>query len=152
MSEIEIAGLSMADAHELAPRIAAYAQERKRGAPRSPDEYYAELLLEDRTAEILGAWSAGRLVGFAIFFDLPDTITGMRVGQVDDLFVIQDARGRGAGKALVDALAAEGAKRGWTELRWVVPDKPPEARRLAAKLAERSPRTSYVIRIERAGD
>ncbi len=73
----------------------------------------------------------------------------MRAGQLDDLFVIQDAREHGAGRALVAALAAEGEKRGWTELRWMVPEKPPQARQLAEKLAEHGGRASYAIRIAR---
>ena len=149
MNEIAISRLSLADAHELAPLIAAYTQDRKRGAPREPDQYYAELLLKDRVAEILGARLDGRLVGFAVFFDLPDTMTGMRGGQLDDIFVIQDARNRGAGQALVAALTGEASGRGWTQLRWMVPEKPPNARRLATKLAERGGTATFAIRFER---
>lgn len=149
MSEIEITQLRLADAHDLAPLVAAYAQDRKRGAPRRPDEYYAELLLSDRTAEILGARRGGELVGFAIFFDLPDTMTGMRAGQLDELYVDHDVRSQGIGRALVDALAEEGRNRGWTHLRWMVPKKPAASGRLAQTLAEPGGWDSYAIRIER---
>jgi GNAT superfamily N-acetyltransferase len=139
--------LSIADAHRLAPLVAAYVQDRKRGAPRPPDEFYAELLLNDRAAELMGAELDGRMVGFAVFFDLPDTMTGMRVGQLDDLFVIQDARGKRVGHAIVAALTAEGAKRGWSSVRWMVPEKPAAARRLAEQLAEPGGLASFAIRI-----
>ena len=145
MTEIAVTPLEMPDAHELAPLIAAYAQDRKRGAPRAADEFYSELLLEDRTAELIGARLDGRLVGFAVFFDLPDTMTGMRVGQLDDLFVMQDARDRKVGHALIAALRAEGEKRGWSHVRWMVPEKPATARRLAERLAQRSGWLSYSI-------
>ena len=59
MTGIAIERLTLADAHELAPLIAAYAQDRKRGAPREADQFYAELLLNDRAAEILGARLTG---------------------------------------------------------------------------------------------
>jgi GNAT superfamily N-acetyltransferase len=150
MDEIDIARLTLADAHDLAPLVAAYTQDRKRGAPRRPDEYYAELLLSDRTAEILGARQCGRLVGFAVFFDLPDTMTGMRAGQLDELYVDHDVRSRGIGRALVDALAREGRNRGWTQLRWMVPKKPASAGRLAEALAEPGDWANYAIRIERS--
>ncbi|HMN87139.1 MAG TPA: GNAT family N-acetyltransferase [Bauldia sp.] len=150
MSDIAIAPLSLADAHELAPLVAAYAQDRKRGAPREPDEFYAELLLKDRTAELLGARLDGRLVAFAVFFDLLDTIAGMRRGQLDDLFVVQDARGRRIGHALVGALVEEGRKRGWTEIRWMAPQKPPTARRLAEAMAKRAPIEAFTIAVGRA--
>lgn len=149
MSDIEIQRLSLSDAHELAPLVAAYTQDRKRGAPRRPDEYYAELLLSDRTAEILGARHGGRLVGFAVFFDLPDTMTGMRSGQLDELYVDHESRRQGIGRALVESLAKEGRARGWTHLRWMVPQKPASAARLAESLAEQGAWSSYAIRIER---
>jgi GNAT superfamily N-acetyltransferase len=149
MSEIDIRRLAMTDAHDLAPLVAAYAQDRKRGAPRRPDHYYAELLLTDRTAEIIGARQGGKLVGFAVFFDLPDTMTGMRAGQLDELYVDHDARSQGIGRALVDALAEEGRQRGWTHLRWMVPKKPASAGRLAEALAEPGEWANYAIRIER---
>lgn len=139
--------LTIADAHDLAPLLAAYVQDRKRGAPRAPDEFYAELLANDRTAEILGAELEGRLVGFAVFFDLPDAITGNRRGQLDDLFVIQDARGKRVGHELIAALAAEGEKRGWTQIRWMVPEKPAAARRLPEELAEAGGFLSYAVAI-----
>jgi len=149
MNDIEIARLTLVDAHELAPLVAAYTQDRKRGAPRRPDEYYAELLLSDRAAEILGARLGDKLVGFAVFFDLPDTMTGMRAGQLDELFVDHPVRSQGIGHALVEALADEGRNRGWTHLRWMVPEKPAASRRLAEQLAEPGTWANYAIRIER---
>ena len=133
MSTIETSPLSIGSAHELAPLLAACAQERGRGAPRRPDEFYAELLLNDRTASILGARLDGHLVGYAVFFDLPNTMNGRRIGQLDEMFVIQDSREKGVGKALLDAVSAEAVGRDWDELRWVVPEKPPVARALAER-------------------
>jgi GNAT superfamily N-acetyltransferase len=149
MAEIVVATLALKDAHEVAPLLAASVQDRKRGAPRAPDQYYAELLLKDRTAEIIGARFDGRLVGYAVFFDLPDTMTGMRTGQLDDLFVIQDARGRRIGQALIEALAAEGERRGWRQIRWMVPEKPATARRLAERLAKSGGWLTYSVPVPR---
>jgi len=149
MSDIEIVRLTFTDAHELAPLIAACVQDRKRGAPRRPDDYHAELLLSDRAAELLGARIGGKLVGFALFFDIPDTMTGMRTGQLEELYVDHDSRRKGVGGALIDVLAKEGKARGWAQLRWLVPEKPATARRLAETLAEPGSWLSYAIRIER---
>ena len=149
MEKISVARLALDDAHDLAPLLSAYTQDRKRGAPREPDEFYAERLLEDPVAEIVGARRGKRLVGFAVFLDLPDTMTGLRVGQLDDLFVVQEARGQGVGHALIAGILAEGARRGWEHLRWMVPVKPPAAARLAEKLARRGPWTGYILPIER---
>lgn len=149
MTDVAVARLTLKDAHELAPLIAASVQDRKRGAPRAPDEFYAELLLKDRTAEILGARLDGRLVGYAVFFDLPDTMTGMRAGQLEDLFVVQGARGRKVGKALIDALVIEGENRGWQRIRWMVPEKPVTARHFADRLAESGGWLTYSVPVPR---
>ena len=151
MDEIAVRPLALADAHQLAPLLAAYTQDQKRGAPRAPDQYYAELLLKDPVAELVGGWRDGRMVGFAVFLDLPDTMTGARAGQLDDLFVIQDSREQGVGRVLVDAVVAEGRSRGWSHLRWMVPDKPPTARRLAESIAEKGRWDSYVLSVPEEG-
>jgi GNAT superfamily N-acetyltransferase len=144
--------LTMRDAHDLSPLIAAYVQEFKRGAPRRPDDYYAELLFQDRTAEILGAWLDGRLVGFAVFYDQPDSMTGHRRGQLDDLFVIQDARDRGIVRSLVAALLEEGKRRGWDNIRWLVPEKTPVRDHIAEEIGSPGRLKSFVIPVGEAGE
>lgn len=118
---VVICALVQKDAHKLAPLVAAYAQAMKRGAPRRPDEYYAELLLEDPIAEALGAFVDGELVGFAVFFDLPETMSGHRIGHLEDIYVLPEFRNRGIGRRFVDTLKIEGQSRGWDRLRWVIP-------------------------------
>nr|WP_319391376.1 GNAT family N-acetyltransferase [uncultured Cohaesibacter sp.] len=122
MSEFDIKILKLDAALELAPLISAYAQERKRGAPRQPDMFYAETLLTDRTAEVMGAYVDGKLSAFCTFFDLPETISGKRVGHVDILYVDYDARGVGVTKAVIEALIKVGDERNWLELRWNDPN------------------------------
>ncbi len=148
MDDPTITPLLLADAHELAPLLAAYTQDQKRGAPGAADEYYAELLVRDETAEIVGLQESGRLIGFAVFHDLPDTMTGRRAGQLDDLFVIQDARDRRAGQFLVEAVLAEGRRRRWVHLRWMVPHKPETARLLATKIGTEGPWSAYIVPID----
>lgn len=121
MSKITTKILDQDAAAGLAPLISAHAQERKRGAPRQPDLYYAETLLNDRTAEVLGAYLGDELAAFATFFDLPETISGKRVGHVDVLFVGQDFRNNGITKAMIEALVDLGQERNWLELQWNSP-------------------------------
>jgi GNAT superfamily N-acetyltransferase len=145
---VEIETLSLSDAHQLAPLIAAYAQEINRGAPRRPDDYYAEMLLQDGAAHLIGARHAGRLVGFAVFFDLPDTTTGLRTGQLDELFVLQDARGHGIGRLLIEAIVTEGRRRGWTSVRWLIPEKIRLRQHLLDAFAEPARLRAYSIPIK----
>jgi GNAT superfamily N-acetyltransferase len=141
--------LTIDDALEFAPLLAAYVQDMKRGAPRHPDLYYAESLLRDRTAEILGARLDGALVGFAVFYDLPDAMSGMRVGQLEDLFVMHDSRGRGVARALVEALARKGRSRDWLSLRLTVPEGSSMRTSLAQTVGKKARLESFVVRIDR---
>mgnify|MGYP003630591738 CR=1 FL=1 len=147
--EIDIALLRLNDAHELAPLIAAYAQSLKRGAPRRPDEFYAETLLQDRVAELLGARIDGVLVGFVVFYDLPDPISGMRFGQVDHLYVHHEQRRKGIAKALLDLLSEDGESRGWGKMVLNAPRQPDEGRKLYESLAATADWASFVIHFDR---
>jgi GNAT superfamily N-acetyltransferase len=146
--QIDISLLRLNDARDLAPLIADYAQALKRGAPRRPDGFYAETLLQDRTAEILGARLDGALVGFAIFTDLPDPLSGLRCGQVDHLYVHHDHRQKGIARALVDLLADQAEERGWSRLVLNAPRQPEDGRRLYERIAAPADWTSHVLRFE----
>lgn len=113
---IDISLLGLAQAHEFAPLLADYVQALKRGAPRRPDDFYAETILQDATVNVLGARLDGKLVGFAIFHDLPDPVSGLRSGVVDHLFVHHEHRGQGIARALIDLLSDEAESRGWARL------------------------------------
>ncbi len=146
--QIDISLLRLRDARDLAPLLAAYAQALKRGAPRRPDEFYAEALLQDRTAEVMGARLDGELVGFAIFTDLPDPVTGLRCGQVDHLYVHHDHRKKGIAKALIDVLADQAEERGWSRLALNAPRQPEEGRKLYEQIAAPADWTAFVIRYD----
>ena len=119
--KLTVRHLLPADALALSELLADYVTETRRGAPRRPDQYYVEKLLTDREAEAVGAWAGEDLVGFAIFFDLPEVVTGRRMGQVDELFVCQQHRRSGIATRLLQALEEEGRRRGWGEVRWTAP-------------------------------
>ena len=146
--QIDITLLRLRDARHLAPLLAAYAQALKRGAPRRPDEFYAETLLQDRTAEVMGARIDGDLVGFAIFTDLPDPVTGLRCGQVDHLYVHHDHRKKGIAKALIDLLADQAEERGWSRLALNAPRQPEDGRKLYEQIAAPADWTAFVIRYD----
>jgi GNAT superfamily N-acetyltransferase len=145
---IDISLLRLKDARDLAPLIANYAQALKRGAPRRPDQFYAERLLQDRTAELLGARIDGALVGFCIFYDLPEPVSGQRCGMTDHVYVHHDYRGRGIAKAMIDVLADQGEERGWAKLMLNAPRRPEDGRKLYEQIAAPADWTSYIIRYD----
>ncbi|MGY6710414.1 MAG: GNAT family N-acetyltransferase [Rhizobiaceae bacterium] len=147
-SNIDIGLLGLADAHEFAPLLADYVQALKRGAPRRPDDFYAETILQDATVNVLGARIDGKLVGFGIFHDLPDPVSGLRSGVVDHLFVHHDHRGLGIARGLIDLLADEAESRGWVRLVLNAPRQPEDGRKLYEQIAVPADWTSHVIRFD----
>ncbi|MBO0875804.1 MAG: GNAT family N-acetyltransferase [Pseudonocardia sp.] len=64
----------------------------------------------------------GELVGMALWFLNYSTWDGVHGIYLEDLYVRQEHRGGGHGRALLAALAAECARRGYTRLQWSVLD------------------------------
>ena len=73
-------------------------------------------------AEVLIAELDGAAVGFALFFHNFSTFEGRPGIYLEDLFVDPSARGSGAGKALLRALAGLAVERGCARLEWSVLD------------------------------
>ena len=64
----------------------------------------------------------GRVVGFALWFLNYSTWAGRHGIYLEDLFVDEEARGHGYGKALLTELARLCADRGYQRLEWAVLD------------------------------
>jgi GNAT superfamily N-acetyltransferase len=77
---------------------------------------------EHPAAEAVLAEQDGEPVGFAIFFHNFSTWTGRRGLYLEDLYVTPDARGSGAGKALLAHLAGLALDRGCARFEWAVLD------------------------------
>ncbi|MBX9592724.1 MAG: GNAT family N-acetyltransferase [Roseomonas sp.] len=150
---ITIAPLPRDQRHRLAPLLALYAAEMRavlNGAETASPEAQAALLASHPAAEVLLAEEDGKAMGFAILFDLPEVVFARRCGNLDDLFVRPEARGRGIARALIAAAVREGEARGWSHLRWIVPEGDVAAIALYERIAERTDWRSYVIRIDPA--
>jgi len=75
-----------------------------------------------RVFEALIAEQGGRAVGFALFFPNYSTWEGSAGLYIEDLFVAEEARGTGAGRALLAACARIAHERGWPRLDLAVLD------------------------------
>lgn len=64
----------------------------------------------------------GAIVGIALWFVTYSTWTGTHGIWLEDLFVDEAQRGRGYGRALMSALAAECVERGYRRFEWTVLD------------------------------
>lgn len=85
----------------------------------------------------------GTLVGFAHYRRVDDTFTAGPGWHLDDLYVQPDARGSGAGKALVEAVAERAALRGGGTLRWITAADNETAQRLYERVATRTVWVTY---------
>ncbi len=73
-------------------------------------------------AEVLIAQVEEEAVGFALFFHNFSTFEGRPGLYLEDLFVLPEARGQGAGKALLRRLAQIAVERDCARLEWSVLD------------------------------
>ena len=82
-------------------------------APASGPRRYFETLICRRE---------GRPIGFALYFFTYSTFLARPTLYLEDLFVLPEERGVGAGKALLKALARIAVRRGCGRLEWAVLD------------------------------
>jgi GNAT superfamily N-acetyltransferase len=94
---------------------------------RPPDEAEGEKLLswifDSRRLEAFVAEMDGRVEGIALFYETPgSTFRARPFLYLEDLVVSEAARSRGAGEALMAAVAAEAVARKARRLQWAVLD------------------------------
>jgi len=86
------------------------------------DEIRDSLFGADSKTEALICEVAGKTVGYAVFFTSYSTWLGRNGIYMEDLYVSPDARGQGAGKALLKTIAQYAVKRKCGRLEWSVLD------------------------------
>lgn len=92
-----------------------------------PDEAARARLINDAFSpnprvSIFLAETSGRVVGYAFTFETYSTFLALPSLYLEDLFVLPEYRGRGAGVALMKYLAGEAIRRGCGRLEWTVLD------------------------------
>ncbi len=101
--------------------LAAY--EREPDAVAATEPMMAEALFgSDPAAAALIAERDGKADGFALYFFTYSTWTGRRGLWLEDLYVTPEARGSGAGAALLRALAGVAIDRDCARFEWTVLD------------------------------
>ncbi len=124
MSDIIIRAAQLDDIDTIRDFILALAEfEKLSHAVKADRDTLARYLFGPRPmAEVLIAEHAGASVGFALFFHNFSTFEGRPGLYLEDLFVIPEARGLGAGKALLARLANLAIERDCARLEWSVLD------------------------------
>ena len=83
-----------------------------------------------RYFEALLARRGRAVVGFALYYFTYSTFAGRPTLYLEDLFVLPAERGRGAGRALLRALARLAVRRGCGRMEWTVLDWNTDAQKL----------------------
>ena len=84
-------------------------------------------------------------LGFMHFRAMPSPLRGSYVGFLDDLFVLQEARGGNVVKALYKELNDFGALQGWPFIRWITAEDNYRARKVYDKISEKTAWVTYQL-------
>lgn len=96
--------------------------EKLSGEVVATEELLREWLFDRHAAEVIFAMEGNTEVGFALFFGNFSTFLGRGGIYLEDLFVKEQYRGRGYGRALLGKLASIALERGCGRLEWVCLD------------------------------
>jgi GNAT superfamily N-acetyltransferase len=88
-----------------------------------------------------------RVIGFAIHLHHPSTWVATEDCYLEDLFITDDARGLGAGRALIDDLIALARAKGWSRLYWHTDEGNSRARSLYDSYTEYDGHVRYRLRL-----
>lgn len=127
---------------EDGPRLIELDRELARFEKLAPpdDREAADLLrwiFETKELEALVAEAEGRILGMALFYEGFASFRARKFLYLEDLVVEESARGAGAGRALLAALAREAISRNALRLEWAVLDWNTGAIRLYERLGAR---------------
>jgi GNAT superfamily N-acetyltransferase len=147
-AELQIAPVDAAEFDRLLPLIAAYQrfyevddidEERNRA-------FFRRFLSPSEDGMLLGARDGEELLGYACLYWHFSSLSAAESVLMNDLFVSKAARGRGVGRALIEASAAIARKRGAAHLEWsTAPDNLTAQRLYDSTGAERSEWVEYEL-------
>jgi GNAT superfamily N-acetyltransferase len=86
---------------------------------------------------------SGQAIGLAHFRPFARPLAAATGGYLDDLFVAPGHRGARIADALIEAVAEEGRRRGWSVIRWITADDNYRGRSVYDRLATRTMWVTY---------
>jgi GNAT superfamily N-acetyltransferase len=146
--ELVIEPVSAKQLGRLLPLIAAY--QRFYEAGQIDEErnraFFSRFLAPSEEGMLLAAWHGDDLLGYACLYWSFTSIVPAETVLMNDLYVIEEARGQGIGRALIEASAAVARERGAQRLEWVTARDNVTAQRLYDTTgAERSEWIEYEL-------
>jgi GNAT superfamily N-acetyltransferase len=147
---VEIAPIAGEEFEEMLPLIAAY--QRFYEAEEIDEErnraFFRRFLAPSEDGLLLGARREGRLVGYACLYWHFSSLEACESVLMNDLYVVEEARGQGIGRALIEATVEVARERGAPYVEWsTAPDNETAQRLYDSTGAERSEWVTYELRV-----
>ena len=89
-----------------------------------------------------------KIVGFAHFRSLPSPLDSCEVGFLDDLFVLQEYRGKKIGYSLIEKVHQIGKSKNWPYINWITKDDNYTARTLYDKISTKTDWNFYELTVK----
>lgn len=149
MSEVEVRPISRQELDDVLPLIAGYQRfygaepdlERNRG-------FFSRFLHPSDEGLLLGAWVDGAVAGFATLYWFHSSTRAADAVLMNDLFVREEIRGKGIGRALIKSALDEARRRGAAHLEWFTAPDNLTAQRLYDSVPGAGRSTWYAYEIE----
>ena len=152
MSRVDVRPIHRRELEELLPLVAGY----QRFYHAEPDveinrRFFSRFLHPSDEGLLLGAWMNGGLAGFATLYWFFSSTKAADSVLMNDLFVREDVRGAGIGRALIQSALDEAHRRGAAHFEWYTGPDNLAAQRLYDSLpgARRTTWYAYEIDAER---
>ena len=131
MADVDVRPVGAKELEEVLPLIAGY--QKFYGA--EPDvernrRFFSRFLDPSEDGLLLGAWVDGSLVGFATLYWFFSSTKAAESVLMNDLFVRDDIRGKGIGRALIQRALDQARKREAAHLEWFTAPDNATAQRL----------------------
>lgn len=81
-------------------------------------EFFSRFVGGTADGWLLGAFDGGKVIGFACFYRHKSSLSATDIVLMNDLYVTEAARGKGAGRALIDAGVGLARESGASHLSW----------------------------------
>ncbi len=81
-------------------------------------DFFRRFLAPSQYGELIAAWNGNKPSGIACLYWTFSSVHAESVALLNDLYVDEDARGIGVGRALISAAGYAARARGCTRLRW----------------------------------
>jgi GNAT superfamily N-acetyltransferase len=149
MSPVDVRPIQKRELEDLLPLVASY--QKFYGA--EPDvernrRFFSRFLHPSDEGLLLGAWVDGYLAGFATLYWFFSSTKAAGSVLMNDLFVREDVRGAGIGRALIQSALDEARRRGAAHLEWYTAPDNVVAQRLYDSVPGATRTTWYAYEIE----